>query len=141
MLLEIEDEISRRFIPFAGRKIDERTVDITGTQNAYDADQRGGSCIQFRESDLYRIRLDGEIAYDRDGLSEEIARLVSGLCYFVSVKDETVEKSDAALYEGDASLKGEFVRGVLASEVWDAERKSRVIALGLKALTGQEVDG
>lgn len=140
VVLEIGEEIVRRFVPFAQRKIDEYSVDITGTENSYAAYQTVKRHIRFHQDDLYRIRLVGEIDYEREGLAKELADLLISECYFVSVKDETVEKINAALYEGDVSLRGEFVRGVLSRADWDAERKSRVIALGLKALAGREVE-
>jgi hypothetical protein len=51
-----------------------------------------------------------------------------------------VQKIDPLAYEGDVSLRGEFVRMVLANPNWDDEKKSRVITLGLKALADREVE-
>lgn len=140
VLLEIGEEISRRFVPFAQRKIDEYTVDISNTENYYDAYQMIKTRVKINASDLYRIHLTGEIGYEHDTLAEDIARLLSAECYFVSVKDKTLQKIDPLTYEGDVSLRGEFVRAVLANPNWDDERKSRVITLGLKALADREVE-
>ena len=140
VLLEIGEEIVRRFVPFAERKIDEYTVDISGTENTYAAYQILKSRIKLDPANLYRIYLVGEIEFERDGLAKELARLLSNDCYFVSVKDKTVKKLDPLAYEGDVSLRGEFVRAVLNNAEWDAERKSHMIALGLKALDGREVE-
>ena len=57
----------------------------------------------------------------------------------MSVKDKTVKKYHAEDFAGDKSLRGEFVRQVLASDLPE-ERKSEIVALGLKALSGREVD-
>ena len=57
------------------------------------------------------------------------------------MKDKTEQKLDASMYEGDLSLVGEFVRNVLEKENWSAEWKSKVVQLGLKALSHREVDG
>ena len=140
VLLEVGEEISRRFIPFASRKIDEYSIDISETNNAYEAYQTLKNRIRFSLNDLYRITLTGEIDYDNEGLEDELARLLAEECYFVSVKDKTLQKIDPRAYEGDLSIRGEFVRGVLAREDWSAEKKSQVIMLGLKALNGQEVE-
>ena len=43
-------------------------------------------------------------------------------------------------YYGDKSLKGEFIREVLLSDELNEEQKRKVIAYGVKALTGREVD-
>ncbi len=140
VFLEIGEEVSSRFVPFAERQIQEHTVDVTGTENCYTAYQRVKSQVSFRASDLYRITLTGEIDYDRDTLSEDVARLVENDCYFVSVKDKTLQKIDAHDFEGDISLKGEFIREVMQASAWDMERKSRIVALGLKALEGREIE-
>lgn len=62
---------------------------------------------------------------------------LEGSCYFISVKDKTLRKFNAEDYAGDVSLRGEFVREVLASEL-DAETRQRVIYAGLSALAGRE---
>ena len=59
--------------------------------------------------------------------------------YFVKIKDESrleIAKED---YEHDISLKGEFIRMVLASNKTE-EEKERIIRFGIQALLGQEVE-
>ena len=140
VLLEIDKEINSRFVPFAKRQIRECVVALGATQTRYEAYLAVKKEILFAE-DLYRIHLTGEIDYERDGLAEEIEKMLEGACYFISVKDETEQKLDASMYEGDLSLVGEFVRNVLEKENWSAEWKSKVVQLGLKALSHREVDG
>ena len=141
VLLEIEETIGSRFIPFAQRSIDEYVVDISGSENGYTAYQIIKNQVKFNPSNLYRIQLTGEIAYDNDTLSEDVEHWLSNECYFISVRDKTLRKIDPLAYEGDLSLRGEFVRMVLANNDWDDERKRKVITLGLKALANREVDG
>lgn len=43
-------------------------------------------------------------------------------------------------YEGDQSLKGEFVRRVLADGSLDERRKRDIISVGLKALEKREIE-
>jgi hypothetical protein len=85
------------------------------------------SQIKFKASDLYRIHLTGEIAYESETLAEDVERLLGADCYFVSVKNRTVRKIDPAEYEGDLSLRGEFIRTVLASEELSEEENLDVI--------------
>ena len=120
--------------------IEEKSVDISGSENGYDAYLKIKNAVDFRSDNLYRVNLLGEISFDHETLAEEMENLLSSACYFVSVKDKTLQKIDPKQYEGDASLKGEFVRSVLAKADWSEERKREVIALGLKALTRGEVD-
>ena len=139
VLLEVEEEIQSTFIPFAKRKIEEWEVDVTGVENSFSAYQLVKGQVPFSPANLYRIRLIGEVAFDRETLAEDVERYLAEDAYFVSVKDKSVQKIDPRAYAGDLSLKGEFVRSVLERQDWDEERKSKVIALGLKALAGREL--
>ena len=65
--------------------------------------------------------------------------MLDGACYFVNVKNKTTQKLYARDYEGDTSLRGEFVRKVLQKD-WSEEKKYRVLQMGLKALSRREVD-
>jgi len=56
----------------------------------------------------------------------------------VKIKDKTVLKIDPARYAYDVSLKGEFIRSVMASGCSE-EEKAQIISYGIRALNGQEV--
>lgn len=140
VLLEIDAGVKSTFIPFAQRKIDEIEVDVSGTQNGYGAYQAVKEKVKFNAADLYRIHLIGDISYDSETLAEDVERLLANDCYFVSVKNRTLKKIDPKEYEGDLSLRGEFIRAVMANPDLSEERKRQMITLGLKALSGQEVD-
>ena len=140
ILLEVGESIESRFIPFAARTVHEVFVDVSDATGSYPAYQTIKAQVQINPRDLYRIILTGEIGFDSETLAEDVESYLGSECYYVSVKDKTLKKIDPRVYEGDVSLRGEFVRAVLANELWDAEKKSRVIALGLKALSGREVE-
>ena len=140
VLIEIENGVKTTFIPFAERTIEEYEVNISGTENGYGAYQAIKAQVKFKPTDLYRLRLVGEISYESENLAEDVERLLGGECYFVSVKNDTLRKIDPAEYEGDLSLRGEFVRSVMARTDISGERKRQIVTLGLKALSGQEVD-
>ena len=140
VLLEIDDEVKSTFIPFAQRTIHEVSVDVSDTKNGYEAYQTVKDRVKFNPADLYRILLTGEVGYEGETLSEDVENLLATECYFISVKNRTVRKIDSKAYEGDTSLRGEFVRAVLAKTNIDDGRKREIITLGLKVLAGQEVD-
>ena len=75
-----------------------------------------------------------------DDLAKDVQKLLAQDCAYLSVKDETEKKIDFAAYDGDKTLKGEFVRTVYENKDMSAEEKARVIAYGLKALAGREID-
>ena len=140
VLLEIDREVKSTFVPFAQRTIYECMVDVSTTKNGYDAYQRVMAQVKFNPANLYRIHLTGEVGYESETLEEDVERLLATECYFVSVKNRTVRKINPTEYEGDASLRGEFVRTVLAKADMDEAHKREIITLGLKVLAGQEVE-
>ena len=141
ILVDTEDgKINAGFVENSVRKTDEFTVDISAANDVYEAYRIVKSNINAQKSDLLRIVLKGEISFDGEGLKGEIERLLSGEYYFVSVKDDTLRKFDAEKIAGDNSLKGEFIRLVLADETIDGEKKQKVISVGLKALSDRELD-
>ncbi len=136
-LLTIEHgKINHQFIPFAMRTIYEQSVDITGCDNTYAAYQRVNEQVTFVKDNLYRINLVGEIDFAVDDLASEVQEYLTGKCYFVDVKDQTERHIDLTVYANDVSLRGEFVRTVMADESLSENERQRVLAYGLKALSG-----
>ena len=58
--------------------------------------------------------------------------------YFAKVSDESKLKINPRDYENDISLKGEFIRNVLSSDMSDDD-KNMVIEYGIKALLKEEI--
>lgn len=128
------------FVPFARRTIWEKHVDLTGAQSFYAAVQSVKNSLEgVSGADLVRVLLEGELSFENDSLAADVGRQLSGEYYFASVKDNTLRRLDLADYEGDISLKGEFVRGVLRGN-YSEEEKRKIIAVGLRALSGREAD-
>lgn len=139
ILLDVEDKVVHTFQPFSKRSIEEIKLDVSGLQDGYAMARLAKAQIAFRRENIYRIELVGEIDAQTDEFAADVQRLLERECAYVSVKDKTKKKIDYTAYDGDNSLKGEFVRTVLASE-YTEEEKAQMIAYGLKALVGREVD-
>lgn len=138
VLLTIErGKVRHEFVPFASRTIIEQTVDITGCANAYAASQRVTAQVGFERRNLYRINLTGEIDFDAEDLAKEVQEYLPNACYFVDVKDQTKRRIDLADYAKDLSLRGEFVRTVMADVALNEAERQRIIAYGLRALSGE----
>lgn len=138
VVLDVSDKVTQKFIPFAKREITQADVDLTGTCDLYTALEKIKK-YPLKRGNMLRLNLTGEIDYDNSSLAADVEKHLQGSCYFISVKDKTVRKFKISDYEGDLSLKGEFVREVLSSALSD-EQKQRVIYAGLKALSGREED-
>lgn len=140
VLLEVADKITHKFIPFSERKISLIKVEVDGLNDAYSIYQRACEVGKFSPNDLYRVELRGELSAGIDGLSSDVKKYLSSDVKYADVKDYTTKKIDISKYENDLSLKGEFVRLVYQSGDFTDEEKAQIIAYGLKALTGSEVE-
>ena len=107
------------------------------------------SCLQFAQrmkeqslglspEDMVEFLLTGESDPTADISAPYLQQTLQGSFFFVKVKDESHLALDADAYRNDVSLKGEFIRQVLASELTDAD-KAAVIRAGLQALSGEEI--
>ena len=83
-------------------------------------------------SEQERIALMYEINCDY------LQNLFTDYFYFEKVCNETTLRIDYRDYEKDASLKGEFIRMVMGSDLSE-EQKTEVIRCGILALSGEEI--
>lgn len=140
-LLDITDgKLTHKFVPFSERAILEYDVDVTGAKDAYSAYLKIKSEITLSKRDIYRINLLGELSYDVDGLAHYAEALLSPDCMYVSVKDKTRRAINIDDFKGDLSLKGEFVRTVYSDSELSDDEKIKIINLGLRALSGGEIE-
>lgn len=140
VLLEVGERISHRFIPFSLRTIELVQVDVTGFREGYLMAKRARERTAFSRDTIYRVELVGEVDATVEEFAEDVEGYLRNDCLFVSVKDCTKRKIDYAAYENDASVYGEFVRTVRESEAFTDEEKAQIVAYGLRALAGREVD-
>jgi DNA repair exonuclease SbcCD nuclease subunit len=142
VLLSVEDKISYEFIPFSQWGIEKCQLDVSGLSDSYSVYLRAKAEIPFKKDSIYRVELVGEIdaEVEMDAIVLDVTRSLSASCAHVRIKDKTKKKIDYTAYDGDNSLKGEFVRTVRESGEYTEEQKAQIIAYGLKALAGREVD-
>lgn len=140
MLLDVGEKITRKFVPFSERNIIETDVDITDVTEAYTAARRVKEAVSFNRRDIYRINLIGEIAFDVDDLRADVAKYLSAECFYADVKDKTGKKLDYHKFDGDTSLKGEFVRCVYENPDFTDEEKKKIIGYGIRALSGGTIE-
>lgn len=145
VLLDVDEETGRcaqEFIPFAQRELYTVDVDVTGCRTTVEmsakADQALGEAGCGADS-LVKIVLRGmlDVACEKD-----VQYLQAGLnsrFYYGKIYDETTLRIDIEDYRYDESLKGEYVRQVMADNALSDEDKKRIIRYGLQALAGEEV--
>lgn len=140
VLLDITDKIDYEFIPFSNNKISLLTVDVSSLKDAYEIYLNAKAVGNFDKNGIYRLELVGELNATLDGVEKDLQKYLSSDALYIDVKDLTRKKIDVSKYEGDSSIKGEFVRTVYKAEHLTDEEKSKILAYGLKALSGVEVD-
>lgn len=131
--------ISHRFVPAARRTLHTVTCDISGFHTQVELENRLLEAVDaLPSSDLVKLELVGSCPAEQLIDKEHLQSLLSERFYFAKINDKSRLLIDPESYRHDISLKGEFVRRVLASGLKD-EEKERVIACGLRALGGEEV--
>lgn len=156
---EDECEVRTAFIPFAYRCIYNVEIDITGYSDVYDVvdliadrlytrirgaqetssgfDNTNGH-IRHMEDNIVRVTLVGKSDIDIENDLYIIEKHFGDSFYYFEVKNCTKAVSQDINLNCDATLKGEFIRTVMATDLSD-EDKQTVIRIGLAALAGEEV--
>lgn len=132
-------KVKSEFVPFASRSMEEVRVDISGLTTVTQilaALERAGSNIP--SSSLAKFTLTGTHTLETQRDFKFLEKMLEPRYYFVKIKDESRLEIAREDYEHDISLKGEFIRMVLASDKSE-EEKEQIIRCGIQALLGQEV--
>lgn len=144
VLLDI-DENSRtatmEFVSIATRTLYELVVDITGCLTSNEVAKRIDEEIReaaYPSASLVKIILQGDLDVECEWNIDYLSELFAGYFYYVKIVDQTKLSVRYSDYEKDESLKGEFIRMVLGSDLPE-EQKPDVIRCGLMALSGEEI--
>ena len=144
VLLDIDEETlnaEAHFVSIASRTIYTLPVELTGIMTTNEAAKRIEeeiSRVHYPARSIVKIQLTGELDVECELNCDYLEELFADYFYLVRVENATgllVRYSD---YEKDASLKGEFIRTVLASDLEESQ-KTEVIRCGLQALSGEEI--
>lgn len=140
VLLDVEHgKVKQEFVPFARRTLEEVTVDISGmttvSQLLTAAEQKVSG---IPAESLVKITLTGTYTLETQKDLNFLNKMLEGKFYFLKIKDESRLQIEKESYEHDASLKGEFIRLVMASDKSE-EEKEQIICFGIRALSGEEV--
>lgn len=138
------DTDSREFQFITGltiRNMYELEVDISGLLSYTDI-KAAVSCTLsengVRECDMVKIILKGSYTVDTNKDIEQLLSYLQNTFFFARLEDLSSMEINAEDYKNDISLKGEFVRKTLGSELSE-EEKQAVIMYGIRALRGEEL--
>lgn len=144
VVLDIDEEkgtISRQFVKFAGRSAVRSYIDVTGCINSMEMVEKAKGVLKEQNIDgesLVEIVLTGELEVEGEKNIQYIKSAFEQDYFLVKIKDCTTNIINIEDYAADMSLKGEFVRTVLAKDM-PTEEKMTVIRIGLAAINGEEV--
>lgn len=145
VVLDIDTEHMRythEFVPFAYRTLYTVEVDVTDCQTTAEMIAKTEERLQQYEiaaTSLVKIVLTGGLDVECEKDVSYIRTRFQENYYFVKVYDETTLKMDVTAYLHDVSLKGEYVRQVMAEDSMSEEEKKIIIRYGLQAIAGEEV--
>lgn len=141
VLLDINNnkaEIS--FHSVARRTLHEVEVDITGLTTVTQIfDKINSSLLSISQDDLVKVVLIGSYNTNTQKNIDYILDELNNRFYFAKISDKTSLEINIDDYKNDISLKGEFIRNVLASSL-SKEEKDQIIMYGIKALNGEDVE-
>ena len=136
VLLDINERIDAKFVPFSYRQAVEFTCDVSSCEDVYSAISLATRTVNTEIKNMVRLYITGLVSFDTEFLATHVSE--SLFDYFcVSVKDLTRRKYDIADYECDKSFAGEFVRGVLCDKKLTDDEKGKIIETGLSAIDGR----
>ena len=137
-----ETAVSHSFIPSDGRRLWIVEVDISGEESQSELEAAVGRAIAgVRGEDMLRVVLTGEHSASSSRDLESVKRRFASGYFYFEVKDKSRLKLDLSKFENDISLRGEFVRRVLADDTLSSEEKDDIIECGLRALEGEAIYG
>lgn len=131
--------ITHTFVPMARRTLHTVSCDISGFATQVELEKRVTDAVaHIPSSDLVKVELVGSCPVEQMKDTGHLTSVLTDAFYFAKLNDKSRLLIDPESYRNDVSLKGEFVRRVMASNLKD-EEKERVIACGFRALSGEEV--
>lgn len=146
VLLDIDENsstVKSEFVPFAGRKICYLELDVSEDTSTVEVENRINSSLSdnsINQRDIVDIRLTGNVSEDMNIDVIYLTKRFENNYYYIRIKDRTKIKIDYSKYAADMSLKGEFIRTVLADDSLNADEKGEIISVGLKALGKEDIN-
>lgn len=145
VLLDIDENnktVSHEFVSWASRHLYNVYADVTGLNNTPEMINVVKEALKASLAtgrDLIKVILTGAVDVECEKDTDFIRHTFEDDYYFIKVYDETELKVDYEAFMLDESLKGEFVRGVMNSDLSNDD-KAAVIRYGLNAISGGKLE-
>lgn len=140
-LISIDGNIpEHRFIRSMQRKIHIKEFFFDGSFDDIILEDKISELLSdVQRDDIVRLVLKGTYKPGEKPSTERISKRFESLYYYFEIKDETALLISPLEYKNDKSLKGEFIRTVMAKTELSDSEKAEIIECGIKALAGEEL--
>ncbi|MBO7170689.1 MAG: DNA repair exonuclease [Clostridia bacterium] len=136
VLLETET-MKADFVPVAGRTLHDIVLDVSEMDGTHEIEEAVRAATEaIPEKDMVHLGLSGAVEESAHMDTQQILLYLKSKFFFSKLKNKTRLRIRAENYMHDLSLKGEFVRRVMASDLSETD-KERVLHYGLRALAGE----
>lgn len=133
--------IGHTFIKTCERTLHIVKVDVSVLTNEYLIEREIENATRgIPNGDIVRVVLVGEKDLTAEFNTDAINTRFAHRYYYFECRDESKMRILGDAFINDKTLKGEFIRGVLADDSLSDDEKQRVISMGLNALHGASID-
>ncbi len=135
-----EKKVTAEFVPFCSREYHVYEAEMGGKTNFTQVRNELIDKLKnmLSSSSLIKVVLKGEISPELQIDTQSLVSMLEEYFFYAKVYDKTTLKIDVKDYEFDKSIRGEFVRCVLSSDL-DGETSKKVLITGLNVLKGEEI--
>ena len=131
-------KINSEFIPLGGRVFHDISLPLDGISDVHALRERAQAALtDIQSDDILRFTLTGSRDPSLSSYAEYLKSAFGGIYAHFEVKDRSRIAIDPADYEGDISVRGEFVRLVFANESLSDEERDLLLSIGLRTLDGE----
>lgn len=141
LLLDTDEcPLRPRFIKTARRTIHRFSLELTSSADPADTERRVRDALGgIPQKDLVRVELTGRIPPDAPRPNtERMTELFGRNFFYLEIRDNTRADIRPEQYADSLTLKGEFVRRVMATSKLSDEERDAILQAGLAALRGEE---
>ncbi|MBQ7340021.1 MAG: DNA repair exonuclease [Clostridia bacterium] len=139
VLLDVdENKLTPQFIKFSTRELFEVKVSVEGLKDFIQVRENVLSLLENKISpdSIVKVVLTGEHKLDLDVDVEGLTLALNKIYFYAKVYDKTSILVTMEDYENDKSVRGEFVRLVISSDL-EENVKAQILRKGLSALRGE----
>lgn len=137
LTLAADGTVDREYLDVGSPELNEVTLDLTGSKSTRDVSHKAKASIGD-VSGVVRLRLTGRLSPDIVLQREDFVSLVPSTDDLLIASETEVDVEVDQLAD-EQTIRGQFVRDVLASGHLTHERRQRVLLAGLRALSGGDL--